>query len=45
MKWPADGMEELDAGKAASIGSLNTLRRTVADHILALQDEFQAKGE
>jgi len=45
MKWPADGMEELDAGKAASIGSLNTLRRTIADHILALQDILQPKGE
>ena len=38
MRWPADGMEELDAGKAARLGSLNALRRTVADHILALQD-------
>lgn len=37
MKWPADGMEELDAEKAATIGSLNALRRAVADHIIVLQ--------
>jgi hypothetical protein len=37
MKWPADGMEQLDPAKAAKIGSLNTLRRAVADHIVRLQ--------
>jgi len=37
MKWPADGMEALDPQKAASLGSLNALRRTAADHIIALQ--------
>jgi hypothetical protein len=37
MKWPADGMEELDSDKAAEIGSLNMLRRAVADHIVGLQ--------
>ncbi|HUT88986.1 MAG TPA: hypothetical protein VMY37_05800, partial [Thermoguttaceae bacterium] len=37
MKWPIDGMEEVDPEKAARIGSLNTLRRAVADHVLALQ--------
>jgi len=37
MKWPADGMEALDSKKAASLGSLNALRRTAADHIIALQ--------
>jgi len=37
MRWPADGMEEVDPEKAARIGSLNTLRRAVADHVLALQ--------
>jgi len=37
MKWPADGMEKLDADKAAEIGSLNMLRRAVADHIVRLQ--------
>lgn len=37
MKWPADGMEELDPDKAAKIGSLNTLRRAVADQIVRLQ--------
>lgn len=41
VKWPADGMEELDPGKAANIGSLNALRRTIADHIMALQDAMQ----
>ena len=41
MKWPADGMETLDARKAASIGSLNALRRTVADHVLTLQAAMQ----
>jgi hypothetical protein len=37
MKWPADGMEEVDPEKAATIGSLNTLRRAVADHVIAVQ--------
>jgi len=37
MKWPADGMEESDPDKAAQIGSLNTLRRAVADQIVRLQ--------
>jgi len=37
VKWPADGMEEVAPEKAARIGSLNTLRRTVADHIVAVQ--------
>ncbi|MDA0839944.1 MAG: hypothetical protein O2857_19425, partial [Planctomycetota bacterium] len=41
VKWPADGMEELDPGNAANIGSLNALRRTIADHVLALQDAMQ----
>lgn len=41
MKWPADGMEELDSDKAAEIGSLNTLRRAVADHIVRLQDALK----
>ena len=36
VRWPVDGMEALDPDKAASIGSLNSLRRTVADHIVAL---------
>ena len=37
MKWPIDGMEQIDPEKAARIGALNTLRRAVADHVLALQ--------
>ncbi len=37
MKWPVDGMEEVDASKASSIGSFNTIRRTIADHIVAMQ--------
>jgi len=37
MKWPADGMEELDPEKAASLGSLNALRRAVADHLVAIE--------
>jgi hypothetical protein len=37
MKWPADGMESLDPEKAATLGSLNALRRTTADHIITLQ--------
>ena len=37
MKWPIDGMEEVDPEKAARIGSLNTLRRAVADHVVELQ--------
>ena len=36
MKWPVDGMEEVDPGKAAAIGSLNTIRRGLADHIVAM---------
>jgi hypothetical protein len=41
MKWPVDGMEELDPDKAAEIGSLNTLRRTLADHIVRLQQALK----
>ncbi|MBC8872475.1 MAG: hypothetical protein H8E44_23835 [Planctomycetes bacterium] len=37
MKWPADGMESLDPEKAASLGSLNALRRTIADHAIAVE--------
>ena len=37
MKWPPDGMEPLDPKKAAAIGSLNALRRSAAEHILALE--------
>jgi len=36
MKWPADGMERLDPEKAASLGSLNALRRSVAEHVIAI---------
>ena len=37
MHWPVDGQAEVDPAKAAAIGSLNTLRRGVADHVLAIQ--------
>jgi hypothetical protein len=36
-RWPPDGMREVDPAKAQAIGSLNTLRRTLADHIIKLQ--------
>lgn len=38
MKWPIDGVQQVDPEKAASMGSLNTLRRTVADHVIAVQE-------
>jgi hypothetical protein len=41
MKWPVDGMEEVDPNKAAAIGSLNTIRRGIADHIIKLQDAMK----
>jgi len=41
VRWPADGMEEVDPDKAASMGSLNTLRRALADHIVAIQKAMQ----
>jgi hypothetical protein len=41
MKWPVDGMEQLDPEKAAAIGSLNTLRRAVADHVIAIQEALR----
>ncbi len=37
MRWPVDGQAEVDPAKAAALGSLNSLRRGVADHILAIQ--------
>jgi hypothetical protein len=40
-KWPVDGMEEVSADKAAAIGSLNTLRRGIADHIIAIQNAMK----
>ncbi len=44
MKWPPDGMEQLDPQKVARFGSLNSLRRTVADHILRLQAALDGKA-
>ena len=41
MKWPIDGMEEVDLEKAATLGSLNTLRRAVADHIIAVENALK----
>jgi len=38
MKWPADGMQQLDPAKAAALGSLNTLRRAAAGHIVAVEE-------
>ena len=35
--WPVDGMEQVDPERASSIGSLNTFRRTVAEHIITIQ--------
>jgi hypothetical protein len=40
-KWPPDGMEDVDPEKAATIGSLNTLRRVIADKILAIQNAME----
>lgn len=37
MRWPSDGMELLDPAKVASLGSLNSIRRQIADHIISLQ--------
>lgn len=34
--FPADGFELVDPGRAASLGSFNALRRTLAEHIMAL---------
>ena len=44
MKWPVDGTEEGDAEKAATIGSLNTLRRTVADRVIAWRESTARDG-
>ena len=41
MKWPVDGQAEVDPTKAAAIGSLNTIRRGIADHIIALQNAMK----
>ena len=41
MKWAADGMEKVGPEKAATIGSLNTLRRALGDHIIALQNALR----
>ena len=40
-RWPIDGMEEVDPNKAASIGSFNTLRRSIADHIIKLRNAMK----
>lgn len=34
--FPEDGFESLDPARAASLGSFNAIRRTVAEHIMAL---------
>ena len=36
-RFPADGFEVMDPEKASLMGSLDAIRRTVADHIIALQ--------
>ena len=36
-RFPADGFDLMDPEKAAAIGRLNSIRRAVADQILALQ--------
>jgi len=36
-RFPADGFEVMDPDKAAGLGSLNVVRRAVADRIVALQ--------
>jgi len=41
MKWPVDGMEEVDADKARAIGTFNVLRRSVADHVTRFQDAMR----
>ena len=40
-KWLPDGMEDVDLEKAATIGSLNTIRRVIADKILAIQNAME----
>jgi hypothetical protein len=43
-RFPADGFDVLDPEKAAAMGDLNAVRRTLADQIIALQSlDAQAK--
>ncbi|MFB3892575.1 MAG: hypothetical protein ACE15C_11195 [Phycisphaerae bacterium] len=35
--WPVDGQAQVDPEKAAALGSLNAIRRGIADHIVAIQ--------
>ena len=37
-RWPVDGQREVDPDEAAKIGSFNAIRRTLADHIIKLQN-------
>lgn len=40
-KFPADGFDLLDPEKAAALGSLDALRRAIADQIVALQNALR----
>ncbi len=35
--FPADGFDAIDPAKAAQLGPFNTLRRAIADHVIAIQ--------
>ena len=41
VRFPPDGFAVMDPGKAADLGELNTVRRAVADRIIALQNALK----